>query len=123
MDGLNSRAVVRYAFRSSKDLWQSSVHSNAFLRILKNGKHLSMALETNLLRAATHPMSDWTSLIFCGGFISSITWILLRLALISLCETIKPRNFPDDTPKAHLLGFNFMLYYRNVSNVSCRSSR
>ena len=71
-----------------------------------------MALETNLLRAATRPVSDWTSLIFYGGFISNIAWILLELASIPLCETIKPRNFPDDTPKAHLLGFNFMLYCR-----------
>ena len=71
-----------------------------------------MALETNLLRAATRPVSDWTSLIFYGGFISNIAWILLGLASIPLCETIKPRNFPDDTPKAHLLGFNFMLYCR-----------
>ena len=71
-NGLNSGAVVKYAFMSSKAFWQSSVHSNAFLRILKNDKHLSMALEINLLKAATRPMSDWTSLIFCGGFISSI---------------------------------------------------
>ena len=49
---------------------------------------------------------------------SSIAWILSRFALIPLCETIKPRNFPDDTPKAHLLGFNFMLYYLSISNVS-----
>ena len=57
-DGLNNRVVVRYAFRSWKALWQSSVHFNAFLRTLKNGKHLSVALETYLLRAATRPVSD-----------------------------------------------------------------
>ena len=97
---LTAGPVVRYAFRSSKALWQSFVHSNAFLRTSKNGKHLLVALETNLLRAATRSISDWTSLTFCGGFISSITWILSEFASILLCDTIKPKNFPDDTPKA-----------------------
>jgi len=31
---------------------------------------------------------------------------------------MKPRNFPDATPKAHLLGFNFILYRLSVSKVS-----
>ena len=123
MDRLSKGVVVRYVFRSWKAFWHLSVHSNVFLRILKNGKHLSIALETNLLRAATRLVRDWTSLIFRGGFMSSIAWVLSGFALIPLWETINPRNFPDNTPKAHLLGFNFMLYYLSVSNVSCRSSR
>ena len=53
----------------------------------------------------------------------SIAWILSGFVSIPLCETIKPRNFPDDTPKVHLLGFNLILYCLSVSNVSCRSSR
>ena len=100
--------MVRNAFRSSKAFRHSSVHSNAFLRTSKNGKHLLVALETNLLSAATRSVSDWISLVFYGGFMSSIAWILSGFALIPLWETLNPRNFLDDTPKAHLLGFNFI---------------
>ena len=53
----------------------------------------------------------------------SIAWILSGFASIPLCETINPRNFPDDTPKAHLLGFNLILYCRSVSNVYYRLSK
>ena len=38
-------------------------------------------------------------------------------------RTIKPRNFPDANLKAHLLGFNFILYRLSVSKVSWRSSK
>ena len=41
----------------------------------------------------------------------------------TLKKTMNPRNFPDATPKAHLLGFNFILYCLSVLNVSCRSSK
>ena len=115
--------MTRYVFKSWKALWHSSVHSNAFFRTLKNGKHLSVALETNLLRAATRPVRDCTSLIFCGGFISRIALIFSGLASIPLCETMNPRNFPEATPKAHLLGFNFILYRLSVLKVSCKSSK
>ena len=47
-----------------------------------------------------------------------IAWILSGFASIPLCETIKPRNFPDVTLKAHLPGFNFILYRLSVSKVS-----
>uniref|UniRef100_A0A2N9H6D7 Uncharacterized protein n=1 Tax=Fagus sylvatica TaxID=28930 RepID=A0A2N9H6D7_FAGSY len=47
--------------------------------------------------------------------------ILSGLASIPLCETIKPRNLLEETPKAHLLGFSFIWYLRNVLNVSSRS--
>jgi len=47
-----------------------------------------------------------------------IAWILLGFASILLYETIKPRNFADVTPKAHLLGFSFILYLLSVSKVS-----
>ena len=123
IDELSNGAVTRYVFKSWKALWHSSVYSNAFFKTLKNGKHLSVALETNLLRVATHPIRDWTSLILCGGFISRIALIFFGFASIPLCETMNPRNFPDATPKVHLLGFNFILYRLSVSKVSCRSSR
>ena len=120
---LSNEVVTRYIFKSWKALWHLSVHSNAFFRTLKNGKHLSVVLETNLLRAATRPVRDWTSLILYGGFISRIALIFSGFALIPLCETMNPRNFLDATPKAHLLGFNFIPYCLSVLKVSCRSSR
>ena len=123
MDEHSNGAVTRYVFKSWKALWHSSVHSNAFFRTLKNDKHLSVALETNLLKAVTRPVRNWTSLILYGGFISRIALIFSGFASIPLYETMNPRNFPDTTPKAHLLGFNFILYHLSVLKVSCKSSR
>ena len=41
---------------------------------------------------------------------SSTAFILSGFASIPLLLTIKPKNFQAKTPKAHLVGFNFMLY-------------
>ena len=46
-----------------------------------------------------------------------------KFAFISLWDTMNPRNFPETTPKMHLLGFNFIWYCLSVVNVSLRSSR
>ena len=40
---------------------------------------------------------------------SSMTFILSGFASIPWLLTMKPKNFSDETPKAHLVGFNFML--------------
>ena len=53
----------------------------------------------------------------------SIAWILSGFASIPFCETMNPRNFLDETPKAYLLGFSFILYHLSVSKVSYRLSR
>ena len=45
-----------------------------------------------------------------GGGMSSTFFILSGFASIPRLLTIKPRNFPTETPEAHLAGFNFMLY-------------
>ena len=123
MDGLSRGAIVRYTLRSWKAFWHSSVHLNAFLRTLKKGKHLSVAFETNLFKAATHLVRDWTSLTFFGGSMFIIAWILSGFTSIPLYETMNLRNFPDETSKVHLLGFSYILYRLSVSKVSCRSSR
>ena len=44
----------------------------------------------------------------CG--MSSTAFILSGFASIPRLLTIKPKNFSAETPKAHLAGFNFMLY-------------
>ena len=118
---LKRGGVIKYCFRLSKAIVHSFVHSNFFLRSLKNGKHLFVDRETNLLRVAICPLKHWTSFTFVGGDISIIALILFGFALIPLYDTIKPRNFPDSTTKMHLDRFGFMLYFRRVSKVSSRS--
>ncbi|XP_023886377.1 uncharacterized protein LOC111998512 [Quercus suber] len=43
-----------------------------------------------------------------GDAISSMACTFSRFASIPLWDTMNPKNFPDATPKAHLLGFNFI---------------
>ena len=45
-----------------------------------------------------------------GGGMSSTTFILSGFASIPWLLTMKPKNFSANTQKAHLAGFNFMLY-------------
>ena len=49
---------------------------------------------------------------------SSTTFILSGFASIPLLLTMKPRNFPAETPKAHLAGFSFILYSLKIWNAS-----
>lgn len=44
--------------------------------------------------------------MFWGGFISMIALIFSMLASIPLSNTMKPRNLPKSTSKAHLVRFN-----------------
>ena len=62
-----------------------SVHSIAFLRTLKNGKHLSVALEMNLLRVATRAeglgfldVPWWLHIQYCLDFIEVRVDSLMR---------------------------------------------
>ena len=55
------------------------------------------------------PVRRCTSFIPEGDGMSSTAFILSGLASIPRWFTMKPRNFPVDTPKAHLAGFSFML--------------
>ena len=48
-------------------------------------------------------------LMFEGGSMSSTAFILSGFASIPRLLTIKPKNFPAETPKAQLVGFNFIL--------------
>ena len=58
--------------------------------------------------------------MFDGGDMLSIAFILSGFASIPQLLTIKPKNFPVETPKAHLAGFNFMLYFFRIWNASAR---
>ena len=44
-----------------------------------------------------------------GDGILSTTFILSGFASIPRLLTMKPRNFPADTPKAHLAGLSFIM--------------
>ena len=52
-----------------------------------------------------------------GGGMLSTALILSGFTLIPRLFTMKPRNFPADTPKAHLAGFSFMLYSLRIWNA------
>ena len=58
--------------------------------------------------------------MFDGGGMSSTAFILSGFALIPQLLTIKPKNFPIETLKAHLAGLNFMLYSLRIWNASDR---
>ena len=58
--------------------------------------------------------------MFDGDGMSSTAFILSRFASIPQLFTIKPKNFPTETLKAHLAGFNFMLYSFRIWNASAR---
>ena len=55
--------------------------------------------------------------MFDGGGMSSTAFILSGFAYIPRLLTIKPMNFSAETPKAHLVEFNFMLYSFRIWNA------
>jgi hypothetical protein len=115
---LSRGGLVRYAFKLEKASSHSSDHSKAFLRILKKGRHLSVEREMNLFNAASRPVSCCSCFVVFGDCISRTARIFSGLASIPLLETIYPRNFPEDTPKAHFEGFNFIPYCFSVAKAS-----
>ena len=119
LDGLSNGREERYAFRSSNACWHSFIYSNDFLNVRKKGRHLSVALETNLFNAVILLFRLCTSLTVFGGANSIMSCIFS--GLISYPFGIPcPKNFPIVTPNTHLFGFNFMLYDQRVSKVSRR---
>ena len=52
--------------------------------------------------------------MFDGGGMSRTAFILSGFAYIPRLLTIKPKNFPVETLKAHLAGFNFILYFFRI---------
>ena len=56
-----------------------------------------MALEMNLLRAVILLINFCTSFIIFGEVISNMPCTFSGLASISRCDTMNPRNFPNET--------------------------
>ena len=66
--------------------------------------HLSMALEMNLLRVATHLVRLYTSLVLLRDRVSIRACIFSGLASMPHWLTINPRNFQEAMLTAHLRG-------------------
>ena len=66
LDGLKRGGLLKYLFNYWNAVSHSSVHTNACFNVLKKGRHLSIALETNLLMATILPVSFWISLTVLG---------------------------------------------------------
>ncbi|KAM2706140.1 hypothetical protein EV1_035261 [Malus domestica] len=113
-----------YSLRFLNALAHSSVHVMYFLfplSALKKGAHMSVALEMNLVKAATLPVRLWMSFEVIGYFMSRIALIFSGLASMPRWLIMKPKNLPEPTPKAHLLGFNLIRYLFRMVKVSDRS--
>ena len=108
--GLTRRGgELRYVFNAENSSSHFVSHLKAFFRTWKKGWHLSLALDKNRLKAVILPVRRYTSFIPEGDGMSSTAFILFGFASIPRWLTMKPRNFPANTPKAHLAGFSFML--------------
>ena len=67
-----------------------------------------MALETNLFKVATHPVSLYSSFTLLKEAMSNMALTFSGLASIPRCETMNPRNLLDKTPNTHFVGFNLI---------------
>ena len=78
----------------------------AFFITWKNGRYFSLDLDTKRLLSQSNVEF---LLVFEGGCMFSTDFILSGFASIPRLLTMKPKNFSTETPKVHLVGFNFML--------------
>ena len=122
-NGLSNGGLARYSLRLWKAASHSSIQWKAYLRVLKKGRLLSVAFETNLFSAATCLVSLWTSLTIFGEVKSSMALTFSGSASIPRWDTMKPRNFPDKNLKTNFARLSFILYLLKVSNVFWGSSR
>ena len=74
----------------------------------------------NCPRAANRPVSCYTPFLELGAGDSKIALSWAGFASIPLCVTMKPKNRPALTPKAHFKGLSFMSYALRRSKASCR---
>jgi hypothetical protein len=61
------------------------------------------------------------SLMPVGAFLLVMAVIFLGLDSMPRWLMMKPSNFPEGTPKTHLLGLSFHWYSRRGAKVSSRS--
>ena len=113
---------VRYYLIFVNAWSHSSFHSarSAPLRVVKKGFKRSVNREIKRARAANRPVSCLIPFLGLGASDCKMALSYTRLASIPLWVTIKRRNRPALTPKAHFEGFNFMPYFLRRSNVCWR---
>ena len=86
----------------------------------ENGNILSDKFKINLLIKLILSIKDCSWVLFVGGSASSMAFMLFCPTSIPFSWTMKPRNSPADTSKAHLLGFIFKPCFLVHSKVSRR---
>ena len=90
------------------------------LTMAKNGFRRLVNREMNRPKAANWPVSFYTPFLELGAGDSRIALSWAWLASIPLWVTMKPRNQPTLTLKAHFKGLSFMTYALRRSKAYCR---
>ena len=113
---------VRYLLISMNARSHSSFYSAqlAPLRVEKKGFKRFVNWEIKWPRAANRSVSCWIPFLELGAGDYKMALRYVGLTSIPLWVTIKPRNRPAMTPKAHFKGFSFIPYSRRRSNVYWR---
>ena len=116
------RGFVRYCLISMNARSHSSFHSarSTPLKVAKKGFKRFINQEIKCPRVANRPVSCWIPFLELRAGDCKMALSCVGLASIPLWVTIKPRNRPALTPKAHFKGFNFMPYSLRRSNVRWR---
>ena len=55
--------------------------------------------------------------LFLGMSAPKMALTLSGFASIPLCDTMNPKNLPEETPKTNFVGFNFILYLWSILKV------
>ena len=110
---------VRFFLIAMNARSHSSFHSVqlAPLRVAKKGFKRSVNREIKRPRAANRPVSCWIPFLELGAGDCKMALSYAGLASIPLWVTIKQRNRPALTPKAHFKRFSFIPY--SLRKVEC----
>jgi hypothetical protein len=74
---------------------------------LVSDEDIGLGTADELLKAAMHPVSFWTSLMHVGAFMLVMAEIFSGLASMPRWLMMKPSSLPEGTPKTHLFGLSF----------------
>ena len=113
---------IRYCLIAMNAQSHSLFHSAqlASLRVAKKGFKRSVNREIKCPRVVSQSVSCWIPFLELGADDCKMALSCVGLASMPLWVTIKPRNRPALTPKAHFKGFSFMSYSLRRSNVCWR---
>ena len=113
---------VRYCLIAMNARSYSSFYSAWLdaLKVANKGFKRSVNREIKRPRVANQSVSCWIPFLELGAGDCKMALSCVGLASIPLWVTIKPRNRPALTPKAHFKGFSFIPYSLRRSNVCWR---